>query len=180
MLPGSRASELQDMLPVYKEFIKEHSQENNEYLYLIPAADKKLMEVLKKSFHESNLPVLIKENSMREFLSISELSIVTSGTASLESAVLGCPPIICYKTNFINYSIISRMLKVDNIGLPNLLLDNRYFVELLQNDFNKKNIKNAIKETLLLKENSETIAESLKEMLKGRGYSDAARELTLI
>ena len=180
VLPGSRASELQDMLPVYKEFIKEHSQENNEYLYLIPAADKKLMEVLKKSFHESNLPVLIKENSMREFLSISELSIVTSGTASLESAVLGCPPIICYKTNFINYSIISRMLKVDNIGLPNLLLDNRYFVELLQNDFNKKNIKNAIKETLLLKENSETIAESLKEMLKGRGYSDAARELTLI
>ena len=72
------------------------------------------------------------------------------------------------------------MLKVDNIGLPNLLLDNRYFVELLQNDFNKKNIKNAIKETLLLKQNSENIAESLKEMLKGRGYSDAARELTLI
>ena len=72
------------------------------------------------------------------------------------------------------------MLKVDNIGLPNLLLDNRYFVELLQNDFNKKNIKNAIKETLLLKENSEKIAESLKEMLKGRGYSDAARELSLI
>ena len=180
VLPGSRVSELQDMLPIYKEFIQEHSQENNDYLYLIPAADKKLMKVLVKSFHASNLPVIIKENSMHEFLSISELSIVTSGTASLESAVLGCSPIICYKTNFINYSIISRMLKVDNIGLPNLLLGDRYFIELLQNDFNKQNIKNAIKETLLLKENSENIAESLKEMLKGRGYSDAARELTLI
>ena len=59
---------------------------------------------------------------MKEFLSISEFSVVTSGTATLESAILGCPPIICYKTNFLNNAIISRMLKVDNIGLPNLLL----------------------------------------------------------
>ena len=79
---------------------------------------------------------------MKEFLSISEFSVVTSGTATLESAILGCPPIICYKTNFLNYAIISRMLKVDNIGLPNLLLK-RYFSELLQNECTKENIYNA-------------------------------------
>jgi lipid-A-disaccharide synthase len=110
--------------------------------------------------------VVIKENAMKEFLSISELSIVTSGTATLESAILECPPIICYKTNFINYSIISRMLKVNNIGLPNLLLGKSYFVELLQNNFTKENIKEAIKETLLLKESPADIAETLREMLK--------------
>jgi lipid-A-disaccharide synthase len=137
------------------------------------------MESIKKSFDGLKLPVVIKENAMREFLSISELSIVTSGTATLESAILECPTIICYKTNFINYSIISRMLKVNNIGLPNLLLGKSYFVELLQNNFTKENIKQAIKDTLLLKESPADIAETLREMLIGVGYSKAAQEITL-
>ena len=99
------------MLPTYIEFIKDHSQENKDYIYLLPAADGKLMISIMKSFDGFDLPIVIKDNAMQEFLSISELSIVTSGTASLESAILECPTIICYKTNFINYSIISRMLK---------------------------------------------------------------------
>ena len=137
------------------------------------------MESIKKSFDGLKLPVVIKENAMREFLSISELSIVTSGTATLESAILECPTIIFYKTNFINYSIISRMLKVNNIGLPNLLLGKSYFVELLQNNFTKENIKQAIKDTLLLRESPVDIAETLREMLIGVGYSKAAQEITL-
>lgn len=179
VLPGSRESEIKYMLPTYIEFIKDHSLENKDYIYLVPAADRKLMESIKKSFDGLKLPVVIKENAMREFLSISELSIVTSGTATLESAILECPTIICYKTNFINYSIISRMLKVNNIGLPNLLLGKSYFVELLQNNFTKENIKQAIKDTLVLKESPADIAETLREMLIGVGYSKAAQEITL-
>jgi lipid-A-disaccharide synthase len=179
VLPGSRESEIKYMLPTYIEFIKDHSLENKDYIYLVPAADRKLMESIKKSFDGLKLPVVIKENAMREFLSISELSIVTSGTATLESAILECPTIICYKTNFINYSIISRMLKVNNIGLPNLLLGKSYFVELLQNNFTKENIKQAIKDTLLLKDSPADIAETLREMLIGVGYSKAAQEITL-
>ena len=179
VIPGSRESEIKYMLPTYIEFIKDHSLENKDYIYLVPAADRKLMQSIKKSFDGLKLPVVIKENAMREFLSISELSIVTSGTATLESAILECPTIICYKTNFINYSIISRMLKVNNIGLPNLLLGKSYFVELLQNNFTKENIKQAIKDTLLLKESPADIAETLREMLIGVGYSKAAQEITL-
>ena len=180
VIPGSRESEIKYMLRTYIEFIKDHSRKNKDHVYLIPAADNRLMESIKKLFNVHDLPVIIKENAMQEFLSISELSIVTSGTASLESAVLECPTIICYKTNFINYSIISRMLKVDNIGLPNLLLGKRYYVELLQNNFTKDNINKALNETLLLKENSQNIAESLRVMLRGIGYSQAAKELNLI
>jgi lipid-A-disaccharide synthase len=117
---------------------------------------------------------------MKEFLSISEFSVVTSGTATLESAILGCPPIICYKTNFLNYAIISRMLKVDNIGLPNLLLQKRYFSELLQNECTKESIYNASRNISLLKENSENIANTLKAKLQGVGFENAAKELFLI
>ena len=179
VIPGSRESEIKYMLPTYIEFIKDHSQENKDYIYLLPAADGKLMISIMKSFDGLDLPIVIKDNAMQEFLSISELSIVTSGTASLESAILECPTIICYKTNFINYSIISRMLKVDNIGLPNLLLGKDYFIELLQNNFTKENIKKAINETLSFEESPKYVADTLREMLIGIGYSKAAKEITL-
>ena len=178
VIPGSRESEIKYMLPTYIEFIKEHSQKNKDYIYLIPAADKRLLDSINKLLNKLKLPVVIKQDAMQEFLSISELSIVTSGTASLESAILECPTIICYKTNFINYSIISRMLRVDNIGLPNILLGDRYFVELLQNNFTKENISKALKDTLLLKEDSQNIAKSLKDMLKGSGFLKAAEVIS--
>jgi len=180
IIPGSRKSEIHYMLPTYIEFIKEHSKENKEYIYLLPVADEELMKQIKESFNDLNLPVIIREGAMQDFLSISDISIVTSGTATLESAVLGCSPIICYKTGFLNYSIISRMLKVDNIGLPNLLLGKRYFSELLQNDCTQDNIRRNFKQTLSLVKDSNDIADSLRKALSGVGYSKAAKEIVSI
>jgi lipid-A-disaccharide synthase len=135
------------MLPTFIEFIKEHSKNNKDYFYLLPVADNELLPLINQSFQGLDLPILIRKNAMKDFLSVSELSLATSGTATLESAILECPPVICYKTNFLNYSIISRMLKIENIGLPNLLLSKRYYKELLQKDFNKENILKSVTET---------------------------------
>ena len=90
----------------------------------------KSFKLIDKHLANYDLPALIKDNAIRDFLSISNLSIATSGTATLESAILECPPIICYKTNFFNYLIISRMLKMKDVGLPNLLLGDRKYSEL--------------------------------------------------
>ena len=76
---------------------------------MIPASTNKLANKIYEMTN-SLRNVVVEPFAINEFLSISEFSIVTSGTASLESAVIGCPPIICYKTNPINYFIISRML----------------------------------------------------------------------
>ena len=103
-------------------------------MFTIPAVDNNLIESINNLIPNSGLPILIKENAIQDFLSISEFSIATSGTATLESAILGCPPIICYKTNFLNFSIISRMMKIKNIGLPNILLKKDYYPELVQNN----------------------------------------------
>ena len=180
ILPGSRESEIDNLLPIYIDFIKEYSKRNKNYLFLVPAADKKILSVINKHLLNEDLPILIKENSMRDFLSISDLSVATSGTATLESAVLECPPIICYKTNFLNYSIISRMLKIKNVGLPNLLFGERIYKELIQNDCNVDNIIQAVEET----KNSipETIknSELLRNMLKGKGNSEAVKTITVL
>ena len=115
------------------------------------------------SYIPPSLPIRVETESAKDFLSISKFSIVTSGTATLESAILGVFPIICYKTNPINYFIISRMLKVDNIGLPNLLLGVRKFPELIQRNCNPISINAASKEI----EDMQSVSAQLRELLIG-------------
>ena len=163
ILPGSRKSEIRDLLPTYIDFIKIHSKENENYKYLIPASDQEILELI-ASYIPSSLPIRVETESAKYFLSISKFSIVTSGTATLESAILGVFPIICYKTNPINYFIISRMLKVDNIGLPNLLLGARKFPELIQRNCNPITINAASKEI----QDMQSISAQLRELLIGK------------
>ena len=177
ILPGSRESEIKYMLPMYLDFIINHSYNNHEYVYLIPAIDSKLIESINNLIPSSGLPILIKENAIQDFLSISEFSITTSGTATLESAVLGCPPIICYKTNFFNFSIISRMMKIKNIGLPNILLKKDYYPELVQGNCTLSNIKQAVKDIPKLVEESPENTELLKSILSGEGFSNTAEKI---
>ena len=120
---------------------------------------------------------MIAEQSMRDFLSISSLSIATSGTATLEASILESPPIICYKTNILNYSIISRMLKIDSVGLPNLLLGKKYYLELIQNECNVENLIDAVKATEDLIPRSSKYALLIRELLKGNGYSEAIKAI---
>ena len=164
-----------DLNKVYREFIKKHFEKNEDNVYLISAADKKLKSLIEKYFDTEKLPIMIAEESMRDFLSISSLSIVTSGTATLEASILECPPVICYKTSSFNYSIISRMLKIDDVGLPNLLLGKRYYMELIQNECNVKNILDAVRKTEELIPYSSENAYLIKDIIKGNGYSEAIK-----
>ncbi|MAR95255.1 MAG: lipid-A-disaccharide synthase [Gammaproteobacteria bacterium] len=179
ILPGSRISEIKFMMPIFLQFINYYSRtkEGRDYVYLIPAADQKVTKYINTFLNSSPKQIIIKEAATQDFLSISEFSITTSGTATLESAVLGCPPIICYKTNFLNYSIISKMMKIKNIGLPNILLNKNYYPELVQRDCKLSNIKSALKRIPKLIAESEKNAELLKNILKGQGFSDTAKKI---
>ncbi|MBR51754.1 MAG: lipid-A-disaccharide synthase [Gammaproteobacteria bacterium] len=167
ILPGSRHSEIKHMMPIFADFITMHSSLNPEYFYLIPAADKKLKNIIDDFLSDINAPAASANNAIRDFLSISDLSITTSGTATLESAILECPPIICYKTNVFNYVVISKMLKVDNIGLPNLLLGRRAYPELIQKSCTAKNILHSVEATQATLKDSKYTSESLRKLLKG-------------
>ena len=178
VLPGSRYSELKYMLPVFIEFIKMHSIKNNGYKYLIPASDEKNEATIKKILSNENIheriKIIVKSGLSREFFLVSDFSIEASGTASLEAAVFGANPIICYKTNFLNYSIISKMLKVDHIGLPNLLFNKRLFPELLQKNCSAKKILSAANS---LSVRDDSLQMSLIRLLKGKGFDKTSREI---
>ena len=164
------------MLPAYIKFIENYSIPNSDTAYLIPASTNKLANKIYEMTN-SLRNVVVEPFAINEFLSISEFSIVTSGTASLESAVIGCPPIICYKTNPLNYFIISRMLKVQNIGLPNLLLEDSVFPELVQNDCNQKNLLLAADKIFKITPQMNKIQSEIKEKLCGVGFANAAKSI---
>ena len=175
ILPGSRSSEIKNLLPTYIEFIKLHSKKNHDYEYLIPASDDQSYDLIKENISE-NLPIVLNRNCAKEFLSISDFSVVTSGTATLESAVLGARPLICYKTNPINYFIISRMLKIEDVGLPNLLLGKREFPELIQNSCNPLSILEAA-ELMNKNQHLDSISNKLRDLLVGLSPEESAHEI---
>ena len=108
---------------------------------------------------------------------------VTSGTATLETALFKVPEVVCYKGSSISYQIAKRLIKVKYISLVNLIMDQLVVTELIQNDLTPKNI---IRELKLLEDSNSPARQKLKETytelekkLGGGGASDHVAKLIL-
>ena len=141
LLPGSRKQELDKMLPVFAEVVRS-APEYHFILAAVPWQDKSLYEAY---FPSTQKNIQIETNRTYDVLSSADLAIVTSGTATLETALFDVPQVIVYKTSFITYSIAKRFAKVKHIGLPNLILDESVVEELIQDDCTTDKILSSIK-----------------------------------
>jgi len=175
IMPGSRKSEVLQMMPIFVDAAQKIHQENSNAYFLIPAANNELAKLIQPMLELSGLNYrLLSSSAARDFLSISKVSIVTSGTASLEAAALGSLPIICYKTNILNYAILSRMIKTPFIGLPNLLLQKHLFPELVQDKLTADSICVHYYKMSSDSLEYEPHLKSIKLALKGKGFAEAA------
>ena len=96
------------------------------------------------SFYESMIKadnVKLISNRTYDILSLAHSAIVTSGTATLETALFKIPQVVCYKSSAISYAIAKRIIKLKYISLVNLIMDKPIVKELIQDDFNPKNLK---------------------------------------
>ena len=89
----------------------------------------------------SNTEVQIVFNQTYQLLKIAKAALVTSGTATLETALLGVPEVVCYKGGAISFGIAKQLIKVKYISLVNLIMDEEIVKELIQSDFNEFNLK---------------------------------------
>ena len=90
----------------------------------------------------------------------AKAALVTSGTATLETALFGVPEVVCYKGSFLSYEIGKRLVKVKYISLVNLIMDKLVVKELIQRDMNVKNLQQELAELLT---NEKRIAEMKKD-----------------
>jgi lipid-A-disaccharide synthase len=134
VLPGSRKQEISVKLPLMLEALKDF----NDYTILIAGAPS-----LDHSFYQPFLKgkVRLITGKTYDILSVAEVAVVTSGTATLETALLGIPQVVCYKGSVISYHIAKRLIKIKFISLVNLILDKEAVVELIQDECNPLRIK---------------------------------------
>jgi lipid-A-disaccharide synthase len=167
LLPGSRKMEVRSMLSVMLEVIPSFP----DHRFVIAAAPS-----LSEDFYASlkgNAKVGVVSGQTYDLLSNSVAALVTSGTATLETALMNVPQIVCYKGNVVSYEIARRIVKVDYISLVNLIARRLVVKELIQNDFTKENLDRELKQ-LLQPGNREPVLEGyrqVKDMLGGSGAS---------
>jgi lipid-A-disaccharide synthase len=173
LLPGSRKQEISKMLSIMLKMV-DHFE---DYKFVIAGAPSQDYEFYKTFI--KNRDVAFISNKTYDLLSISFAALVTSGTATLETALFKVPQVVCYKANFISYHIAKRIITLKFISLVNLIMDREVVKELIQGDFNEKQLKKELK-AILDAERRETLFldyYELEKKLGGRGASDKTAKL---
>lgn len=138
LLPGSRVQEIKKMLPIMLEAIGEQP---NQSVVIAQAPN------LDKSVYEPYLAkhkVILLQHKTYEILKQARYALVTSGTATLETALFKVPQVVCYIANPISYAIAKRLVNVKYISLVNLILNREAVTELIQGDLTVERLKNEI------------------------------------
>lgn len=131
LLPGSREQEIKNILPVMLEacqILKSKMKNIKVTIGLAPTIDKEL--VLSRLNQNSNTQVL--ENLTYDVMKYSDLLLVTSGTATVESALMETPMLVIYKTNFLTYFLAKLLIKVPYISMVNLIVQKQVVSEFIQ------------------------------------------------
>ena len=168
LLPGSRKQEITKMLDVMLSLVDDFT----DYQFVIAGAPSQ-----EKSFYKSiigNKKVTLIENKTYDLLSVSYAALVTSGTATLETALFKIPQVVCYKGSAISYFIAKRIITLKFISLVNLIMNKEVVTELIQGDFNKKNLSNSLS-TILDETNRQQLFLAyyeLEKKLGGKGASE--------
>ncbi|MEJ7735819.1 MAG: lipid-A-disaccharide synthase [Chitinophagaceae bacterium] len=176
LLPGSRKQEILKKLPVMLEVSKLFS----DHLFVVAKAPGQ-----EDAFYSSMLAAYPGVSSVREtydLLSQSEAALVTSGTATLETALFAVPQVVCYKGSRVSYWIARRLIKVKYISLVNLIMDREVVKELIQDQLTVENVKREL-HLLLYDTNKKNQLQhdyaNLKKLLSegGNASSNAARSI---
>ena len=146
LLPGSRKQEIIRMLSVMLEMAPLFPQ----YQFVIAGAPSMPAAFYEQILAEKQRPKNVKlvQKQTYALLSQAEAALVTSGTATLETALFQVPEVVCYRGNNLSYQIAKRLISVKYISLVNLIVDKPLVKELIQNDFNSKALYNELEKIL--------------------------------
>ena len=128
LLPGSRTQEVQKMLSLMLSV----STDFEEYEFVIAGAPSLEKEFYTPFLKEGNVKFI--QNKTYDLLSIASAALVTSGTATLETALFKVPQVVCYRANWVSYQIAKRIITLEYISLVNLIMQKEVVPELIQND----------------------------------------------
>lgn len=173
ILPGSRKQEITKMLSVMLSVTNDFP----DYQFVIAGAPSQEFSFYKPFLQNKNVHFIA--NKTYDLLSHAAAALVTSGTATLETALFKVPEVVCYKGSWASYQIAKRVITLKYISLVNLILDEEVVTELIQEKCNKKNIKIELQKLLNPDHRKQLIAQydALEQKLGGIGASKKTAQL---
>jgi lipid-A-disaccharide synthase len=135
LLPGSRKQEITKLLSVMLSVVDDFS----DYQFVIAGAPSQEFSFYEQFLTNKNVKFI--SNKTYDLLSFAKAALVTSGTATLETALFKVPEVVCYKGSWASYQIAKRLITLKYISLVNLIMDQEVVTELIQNECTTKNIK---------------------------------------
>ncbi|MCB0465559.1 MAG: lipid-A-disaccharide synthase, partial [Aequorivita sp.] len=173
LLPGSRKQEITKMLGAMLSMVNNYP----DYQFVIAGAPSQEYSFYEPFIKNENVGFIA--NKTYDLLSVSTAALVTSGTATLETALFKVPQVVCYKASPISYHIAKRIITLKFISLVNLIMDREVVTELIQGDLNKKRLKKELDIILDEYERTKFFINyyELEKKLGGRGASDKTAKL---
>ncbi len=170
ILPGSRKQEIEKMLPVMAKM----SSHFPKYQFVVAGVSTQEKEFYTALAGKSEVKYLFGKTY--DLLEQSAAALVTSGTATLETALIGTPEVVCYKGGAISFQIAKMLVKVDYISLVNLIMEKEVVKELIQNDFNEAAVKTELDKLLNQPTYRDTMMASLNELRNKLGGAGASQK----
>ena len=174
LLPGSRQQEIRVMLPLMLSLVTEFPG----YHFVVGAAPS-VPKVFYEELIKENAVTLIQDDTYT-LLEHADAALVTSGTATLETALFNVPEVVCYKGSLISYHIARKLIKIKYISLVNLIMDREVVTELIQDELNPARLKEELLRITRDINNRKKMLEDFKllqQQLGGAGASERAAGL---
>ena len=173
LLPGSRKQEITKLLSVMLKMPEKFPQ----YQFVIAGAPSQDYEFYQQFITDENVHFI--SNKTYDLLSMSYAAIVTSGTATLETALFKVPEIVCYKTSWLSYQIGKRLIDLKFISLVNLIMNREVVKELIQDDLTEESLTVELHKIIEGKHRDQMLLNyvDLEKQLGGVGASKKTAEL---
>ena len=141
LMPGSRKQEVEGLLPTMLAAAERLYEHHKDLKFFLPRAHTILREDIDRILQAYSVPVTVTEGHNYDLMQICTACIAASGTATLETALMNVPTVLIYKVAPVTYGIGKVLVKIDHIGLPNIMAKRRIIPELLQGEVTPENIE---------------------------------------
>ena len=168
LLPGSRSSEVKYLAEPFIQAAQRCCQQLDNLQVAVPCANAKRREQIEQQLDQ--IPADIRrrirlyDGQSREIMAASDAVLLASGTAALEAMLMKKPVVVAYKMAALSHAIISRMLKVDYVSLPNLIANEALIPELIQSQVTSENLSREMLDRLTQPEKYQPLVDRFYQM----------------
>lgn len=177
LLPGSRKQEIENLLPDILDAAVKIAEKQPECQFFLPVASTIPESMLSALVDRRTLTVKFTYDHIYDLMSIADLAIASSGTVTLEAAILDLPSVIIYKVNSLTYYLGKLLVKIPHIGLPNIVAGRKVLPELLQHEVNADAIAGAALPLLFDPEIRQTALAAMSEIREKLGSGGAVQRV---